>query len=258
MSKRIRSPYAPYSMKPDEIMTPAVRPAVPETVHTERVERAATPSSQERKPMAKHQPDHIVAKNDGGASFTPHPAGQFASRCVDVIDLGEKVEQYEGKPPKLAHKVALVFRTGETNPDTGEIIDIAKEFTVSMYETANLRKFLAAWRGKDFTDDEVEEGAPLHKLCGVSALLNVEHKKSGNNRVYANVNAIQKLPKVMEPGCPIGDDYERPEYLTKRKATYAEEALAYKKRINAPMPKGNAAGYEEFPPAVEDEDSLPF
>lgn len=209
----------------------------------------------------KHQPDHVVAKNEGGASFTPHPAGQFVARCVDVVDLGEKVEQYEGNPPKLAHKVALVFRTNETVPDAPEtVIDLVKEFTLSMYETANLRKFLAAWRGKDFTDDEVEEGAPLHKLCGVAALLNVEHKKSGQNRVYANINAIQQCPKVMLAGCPIGDDYERPEFLTKRKATYAEEAAAYRKRINAPNPVGNAkAGYEDFPPAPDtEEDSLPF
>lgn len=206
----------------------------------------------------KHQPDHVVAKNEGGAAFTPHPAGQFASRCVDVIDLGEKVEQYEGKPPKLSHKVALVFRTGEVNPETGDVIDIAKEFTLSMYETANLRKFLEQWRGQGFSDDEVEEGAPLHKLCGVAALLNVEHKKSGNNRIYANINAVQKLPKVMEAGAPIGDDYERPEYLVTRKAEYAAGAAEYRKRIGAPSASKPVGGFEDFPAATDESDDLPF
>lgn len=205
---------------------------------------------------SKHQPDQVVAKNDGAAAFTPHPAGQFAARCVDVIDLGEKVEQYEGKPAKLAHKVALVFRTGQVNEETGEVTDIAKEFTLSMYETANLRKFLEQWRGQGYTEAEVEIGAPLHKLCGISALLNVEHKTSGKGRRYANVNAIQKLPKVMEPGCPIADEYERPEYLMERKTEYAADATAYRTRIGAPGVTRSAP--EDEPVEYLDDSDLPF
>ena len=44
-----------------------------------------------------------------------------------VIDLGEKVEAFPGMPEKLTHKCALVFRTGEINADTGELIDVAQE-----------------------------------------------------------------------------------------------------------------------------------
>lgn len=208
----------------------------------------------------KHEPDHIVAKNEGGGSFTPHPAGQFAARCVDVIDLGEKVEQYGDNPAKLAHKVALVFRTGEKN-EKGEPIDIAKEFTLSMFDLANLRKFLEQWRGKTFTDAEVEEGAPLHKLCGLTALLNVEQKSSKGGRTYANINAIQRLPKVMEPGAPIGDDYERPKYLVERKAEYATAALAYRQSVGAAIGKAKdalAEGFEDFPPEPDGDDDLPF
>lgn len=214
-----------------------------------------------------HRPDTIVARNEGGGTFTPHPKGQFAARCVDVIDLGEKVEQYEGKPPKLSHKVALVFRTGEKNPDTGDVVDLVKEFTLSMYETANLRKFLAAWRGKDYTEAEVEEGAPLHKLCGVTALLNVEHKKSGQGHVYANINAIQRLPAKMADDAPSGDDYARPEYLNKRKADYAAEAKLFRERIGATSGNGQRSapptdGFDDFPPEPDGDDddssSLPF
>lgn len=211
-------------------------------------------------PKPKHQPDHIVAKNEGGAQFQPHPAGQYAARCVDVIDLGEKVEAYPGSPEKLSHKVALVFRTGEKNED-GHPIDLAKEFTLSMFDLANLRKFLEQWRGGTFTDSEVEQGAPLHKLCGVSALLSVEQKPSKGGKLYANINAIQKLPKVMEPGAPGGDDYERPKYLIKRKEDYAAAAMEYKVRVGA-IPMGGSAhgdGFEGFPPAPDEgDDDLPF
>ena len=204
----------------------------------------------------KHQPDHVLAKNEA-STFIPHEAGQFAALCVDVIDLGDKVEQYEGKPQKLSQKAALVFRTNHKNPETGDIIDVVKEFTVSMYETANLRKFLEAWRNKAFTDDEVEAGAPLHKLCGVAALIQVENKKSGGGRYYANINAVQKLPPVMQPGCPDGEGYERPEYLTTRKAEYAKGAEAYRAQIGASIKGAKSAlqGEEEGP---ADDDDLPF
>lgn len=208
--------------------------------------------------MPKHQPDHIIAKNEGGAQFQPHPEGQFAARCVDVIDLGEKVERFADKPEKLSHKVALVFHTGEKNVD-GSAIDLAKEFTLSMFELANLRKFLEAWRGKTFTDDEVEAGAPLHKLCGVTALVSVEHKTSGGGRTYANITSCTKLPKVMEPGAPIGDHYERPEYLIKRKADYATAAQDYKVRVGAII-KGAIPGPkdEDFDWDDDSTDDLPF
>ena len=216
---------------------------------------AATASNpQEGKMKTKHQPDHIIAKNEGGASFTPHPEGQFAARCVDVIDLGEKVEQYGDNPAKLAHKVALVFHTGERN-EKDVAIDVAKEFTLSMFELANLRKFLEAWRGKSYSDADVEEGAPLHKLCGQTALLAIEHKTSKGGRTYANISAVQRLPKVMEAGAPIGDKYERPQYLIDRKAAYAEGATAYRVQIGAPAKGASQETEEEF---GNDTDDLPF
>lgn len=233
MSERIASPYQPKGTNPPTQEKPVSKP--------------------------KHQPDHIVAKNEGGAQFTPHPEGQFAARCVDVIDLGEKVEQYGDNPAKLSHKVALVFRTGEKN-EKGEPIDIAKEFTLSMFELANLRKFLEAWRGKTFTDAEVDEGAPLHKLCGVTALLTVEHKTSKGGRTYANISSAVKLPKVMEPGAPIGDDYERPAYLIDRKAEYEVGAKGYRQQIGATIGNAKRALADDDFASVPDEgdDDLPF
>lgn len=200
-----------------------------------------------------HKPDEVTATNSGGGSFAPHPAGQFAAVCVDVINYGEKVESYEGGPDKLVKKVGLVFRTGELN-DKGEVVDIAREFTVSMHENASLRGFLEAWRGKSFTAEEVDKGAPLHKLCGVPCLLSVEHKPSGD-RVYGNLKGIAPLPKQMAHAAPKADGYERPKYLEDRKAKYAEAAAKYRASINAPKGGG---GFENFPDAQDDSDDLPF
>lgn len=205
-----------------------------------------------------HKPDEVTAKNKD-VQFISHPEGQFAARCVDVIDFGEKVEQFPGKPERLVAKCGIVFRTGETNPETREYIDVVREFTVSMGEKSNLRQFLEAWRGKTYSDDEVESGAPLHKLCGIGAFITIEQKKSAQGRTYANIRAIVGLPKQMAAAAPNADGYDRPEYLTERKKKYAEEAKSYRAKINAPMSKrGDDEGYEEFPGAQEGDDDLPF
>ena len=198
--------------------------------------------------------DTLVAKGSD-AKFKSHPEGQFVAQCVDAIDLGDKVEEFAGKPKKLAHKCALVFRTGERNEETGEYIDVAREFTVSMGELSNLRKFLEQWRGKPYKPEQIEEGVPLHKLTGQHALVTVSHKVSGKGRTYANITACVGLPKQMQGSATAYTDYSRADYWETRKKEYAEAAKAF--RAESMVPSGG--DFEDFPPPLQDEDDgLPF
>jgi hypothetical protein len=195
--------------------------------------------------------DVMVAKASpsAGGKYQPHPEGQYALRCVDVIDLGLRVEQFQDNPAKVQPKVALVFRSGELN-DEGAYIEITKELTVSMHERAGLRKFLGQWRGKSYTEEEAIAGAPLHKLEGVYALASVEQRVSAGGNTYANIATIAPLPKAM-PKPDVGD-YERPEYWATRKAEYAEGVAKFK-GAGTPRP------FSETPAALEDDsDDLPF
>jgi hypothetical protein len=194
--------------------------------------------------------DTLVAKGSE-SKFKPHPEGQFVAQCVDAIDLGDRVEEFAGKPKKLSHKCALVFRTGEKNPDTGEYIDIGREFTVSMGDKANLRKFLEQWRGKAYTEDQIKQGVPLHKMAGNWALLTVSHNTSGNGRTYANITAAVGVPEMMRKSLPTFPAYERPEFWNDRKAEYAKGAQAFRAASAAPPDD-----FEGGP--LDDDDSLPF
>ena len=175
------------------------------------------------------------------AQYAPAPEGTFAALCVDVIDLGEKVEQFEGNPEKLVRKVALVYRLAETNEVTGEPFDVSKEFTLSMHERAGLRKHLESWRGKPYSPDAIEQGVPLHKLVGQPAFLGIGHKTSKKGREYAVIMSCMKLPTgYLMP--PI-KSYERPDFWEERKAEYAKAASEYRAKIGAPPSKG--VGFEE-------------
>lgn len=191
--------------------------------------------------------DTITARATGN-SYAPHTEGQHAMLCVDVIDLGEKLEQYQNNPPHVAQKCALIFASGEKN-DHGELVTVNAEFTVSMGKKANLRRLLEDWRGKSYTEEQAQAGVPVHKLADQSALVTVEHKTSGAGNVYAKIRGIAPLPKGLI--APRITDYERAEYWNERKATYAAEVAKHRGT--------KSESFEDFPSALDDgDDDLPF
>lgn len=196
--------------------------------------------------------DRIDAKNSD-SKFRPHPEGQFVGQCVDVIDLGDKVEEYPGKPVSLSHKCALVFRTGEINPETGDMVDVSQEYTVSMGEKANLRKVLESWRGKAYTEEECEAGVPVDKLEGQYALVGVGNKKSAKGKLYAHIISLVAIPWQMKNDLPGFAKYERAKYWADRRAEYLKDAQKLRDEI-APR---NISGRLEGPPNGNGDDPGP-
>lgn len=199
------------------------------------------------------------------SKFKPHPTGQYVGQCVDVVDLGEKLQDFPGTPSYLASTCALVFRTGERNEDSGEYIDIAKEFTVSMGDKANLRKFLEQWRGSPYKADALKAGVPLHKLEGQHGLLTVATRTSAKGKDYANITACVGIPKQMANSVTdylAEGGYQRDEYWTKKRNEYAEAAAKFRDEMEAQSAKkrnGNGETFEDYPDALADDiDDLPF
>lgn len=211
--------------------------------------------------------DRLSAKNSD-SKFRPHPEGQFVGQCVDVIDLGEKVSEFPGKATSLSHKCALVFRTGEVNLETGELVDIAQEYTVSMGEKANLRKALESWRGKPYSEEECDAGVPLDKLEGQYALVGVGNKTSGSGKKYGYIISLVAIPKQMKKDLPGFAQYERAKYWEDRRADYAKAAQKFRddigagqesgKRVASPTPFSDDGDPSPEYTGDDDMDSLPF
>ena len=189
--------------------------------------------------------DQVTAQ-DSGQSFKAHDEGQFAAACADVIDLGERLEQYPGKPSRVVRKVALVFLTNTT----GDTKDISAEMTLSMNERATLRAFLEAWRGKSYTPEQAAAGVALDKLVKVGALLSVEHRRSTKGRTYAKIKTIAPLPAGLS--APGLNGYTRAEFWQGRKKAYAEEVARYKQTLVA------SSEFPSEPPPDDDDSDLPF
>ena len=149
--------------------------------------------------------ERTTVKEPEGKQFPLTPAGLHSAVCVDVWDVWteERPQQYGGG---LVDKVRLVWLiTDEKDEETGDDLYISKMYTASLHEKANLRKDLASWRGRDFTDKE-RKAFDLEALIGVNCQLSVAHKVSETNgKTYANVVSIVPAAKGSKKfGVPDG------------------------------------------------------
>lgn len=197
-----------------------------------------------------HRPDAVTAKDEGGG-FEPHKEGQFAMVCVDVVDLGVNVEVFPGQEPREVAKVALVFASGERQED-GSLTLVTTEMTKSANEKANLRRFLEAWRGRSYSAAQVEAGLPIDKLWSQAALISIEHVLTRKNKKFAKIKSISPVPQgVAAPDAKVVDEYNRPKFLTDRKAAYATALAKHRAATGAGEPEPQYPGDDE-------DDDLPF
>jgi hypothetical protein len=151
----------------------------------------------------------FIASDSGGSNFKRVPSGAFIGRCYSLIDLG--TQHSEGQyGPKDQHKIQIgwelfgedddgqpltVEYEGKTMPMT-----IKKSYTVSLHEKSGLRRDLASWRGRDFTDEEAK-AFDISKLMGAYCMVNVTTSEN-NGKTYSNVAGLTKLPTALKDAKP--------------------------------------------------------
>ena len=140
----------------------------------------------------------LVMKEE--ASFVQCPAGTHMAICYAVIDLGTQHNDafsWEGKPIAESDKpqilimweipAELVEIEGEMKP-----AGISKFYNAFFSDRASLRIHLEAWRGKPFTQEELE-GFNIANLIGKPCMLNVIHNDKGK----AKIAGVAAMPKGM-------------------------------------------------------------
>lgn len=151
----------------------------------------------------------FIAKDSGGGNFKRVPQGVFIGRCFSLIDLGTQLTsgQYG---EKLQHKIRIgweLFGDDEQGePLTIDVegkmmpLTISKSYTVSLHEKSGLRRDLAAWRGRDFTEEEAK-AFDVSKLVGAFCMINVTTSET-NGKTYSNVAGITPLPGALKNAKP--------------------------------------------------------
>ncbi len=136
-----------------------------------------------------------VATSKSG-TFTPVPVGSHVARCYAVISLGT---QHDDRYPD-AFKVTIGWEIpaervkvdGQERPMT-----ISKDYTLSLSQKARLRADLESWRGRQFTQEELN-GFVVEKVLGQPCILSVIHKQTAAGKTYAAIASVGMLGKGME------------------------------------------------------------
>lgn len=134
------------------------------------------------------------SQDSGGGDFQHAPVGTHVARCIRLIDLGTQQGEWQGKPI-IKNQVMVMWELcnemmeveGQKKPFL-----VSKFYTNSLSEKANLRKDLTVWRGRDFTDDELNR-FDLQSILGAPCMVSVVEKGAGKEGV--KVAGVMKLPK---------------------------------------------------------------
>jgi hypothetical protein len=196
----------------------------------------------------------------GGGDFEQPPVGTHVARCVKVIDIGTQKGEYQGKATSKRQCIIgweLPDELMSEGDYAGKPFTVSKFYTASLSEKANLRKDLANWRGRDFTEQELQ-GFDAKNILGKACLVSLTPNDKGRIRV----TGIMALPK----GTQVPDQVNGVTYFSLDEfdpKTFENLSDGYKKLIMASpeykvvsdpsfgenQPKGN---FEDL------EDDIPF
>ena len=151
----------------------------------------------------------FIAKDSGGGDFKRVPPGAYIGRCFSLIDLGTRTTNGQFGE-KRQHKIRIAWELfgddEQGNPLTIDIngrtmpLTISKGYTVSLHEKSSLRRDLAAWRGRDFTEEEAA-AFDVSKLLNAYCMVNVVTTEN-NGKTYSNVAGLTPLPGVLKNAKP--------------------------------------------------------
>lgn len=137
------------------------------------------------------------SSDNGGGSFTPAPIGTHVARCIRLTDLGTQHGEYKGQPTRRNQVLVTWELPDESIEVDGKEMPVtaSRFYTNSLGEKANLRRDLEGWRGKAFTDDELDK-FDLMNILSKPCMLTIVGGENGKTKVAG----VSGLPKKTE--CP--------------------------------------------------------
>jgi len=142
----------------------------------------------------------MILATTNGVAKELIPAGNYIARCYQMLEIGTVEEAYQGeaktqKKVRIGWELPTELRVFNTEKGEQPMV-ISQEYTLSMHEKSNLRKTLASWRGKDFTEGEAKS-FDITKLLGAACMLNIIHRpgKTDPSKMYQAISSISAMPK---------------------------------------------------------------
>jgi len=140
----------------------------------------------------------LIASRETEKEYELTPADTHVGTCYRIIDLGTQMTPWKDERTGAQKRQHLVMISWELDAlmSDGKPFNIHRRYTLSLHEKSALCKDLEAWRGRPFTDKELES-FDLTTILGTSCLIGVAHKANEKGKVFANISSILRLPKGM-------------------------------------------------------------
>ncbi|MEG1997210.1 MAG: hypothetical protein RR051_02080 [Clostridiales bacterium] len=137
-----------------------------------------------------------------GTGFEPIPEGSHIAICVGLYDIGtQRDEKYDKVSKKVIVTWELPDVTVQGGDHEGEPRLISKTYTASLSDRAALRADLESWRGRSFTEEELEE-FDLANILSKPCMLQIIHSQNGG-KTYANIKTIVPVYKGIPVPKPV-------------------------------------------------------
>jgi len=134
----------------------------------------------------------MIISDTGNGTYEQLDEGMYPAIAVLIAGVGTQRTPFKNDDgtDKVQKKMIVQWETEKGL--------IAKEYTVSLNEKANLRKDLESWRGKRFTDEELK-GFDMSTLLGKGCTIQVMHNDNGYAKVANVLPVTNKDFKAKKP-----------------------------------------------------------
>lgn len=159
----------------------------------------------------------VIASATASGDFEKAPVGTQQAVCVFVNDIGLQRSVYQGKE-LVKHQVIITWESSEkmtTGEYAGKPFMLSKYYTLSLNEKANLRKDLEAWRGRQFSEEELK-AFDLENLIGANCLLNVVATENDKRKIASIMPLPKGMPKISPTMTEPTDKFR--EWISKERA----------------------------------------
>lgn len=203
----------------------------------------------------------LTVSESGGREIPILAEGSYVAVCNMLVDLGLQFNERYGNSSR---KVLIGWVLPEEMIEIGgEMVPrtISQRYTASLNEKSVLRRDLSAWRGRDFTQAELEE-FNLRNIVGAPCLLQVIHREY-NGKKYANMASIMTLPKGMAKPSVLDepvvydideDDPAEVEKLPEWIKDIITKSESYQQRISSDAKPVEESDFD----VLDDDGELPF
>jgi len=197
------------------------------------------------------------SNNNEGIEREPLSEGLHSAKCIGVFGIGTTIDKIYNIEK---NQVVIIFAVDEYIEIEGKKVPktISRFFTLSLGKKANLRKALEKWRGKEFTEEELE-GFDVQKVLNAPAIVEIFHKeKEGKIKDY--IGHITKIDERFKKDVPeIEALTEAPEWIIKLRSESIEAQPIPKKEIKKTIePTKKTEVISAKTEEIEETEDIPF